>query len=778
MMFPLSTGTERIRQSWGRLLFLALGCLYIPRMLAFHPSSIVPTPSTRPKTCIFSTTRTPENDEPSILRNILQKYGFQNRSLTLSTDQLTCDHDDGPITLVEIFRNGETELAILEGFEWGQIEAGDIRSFDEPKVRVSLPPNNGQRQEDDLIILDFGQVTTIWQEAIKIPTKGLNGSTIRQRASKVPDTVIERVFDRIHASTVRKGRKLKAPVLTKKLIPKEVEASFNQNDEFNPDMKVHAEQVLRKVQKVGSGFARLVDSSTVMEELFQKQIRQINQESPNTRNNQQLTVFRGISSMLLSQDALQGGRFKRWPCTLVEVNPGANSITLFNGGWVVLDQSVRAGLEAEKFVARKDEDVQTASDLRIKQRLECLAMGEIQDESNGVNLDVKRVLGDMELPCNPNGARQALVNMGQWSDDLSTAVQPWPKDILNAASLYSQVDQTKLVSKEDRVDLTNIPALCIDAKRTAFRDDAIGIRPRQSTGRKVNPQASKWELLIHIADVSDIYSDGSALSQTHGPEMKILEKAAEWRGTSRYDLPFGPLHLLPPSLLSSLGFSRRKESQRCVTIWVYIDERNGKILDSGIERTIIGKPIELSYVQASNLMNQTPYDCKVETEKNVRAILLAIERNLQSWSLRRQEKSESARKRETKMTHKSAQARNLQEFVDPKALDDMNEFQRTRAHRLVDTSLDLYGYVARGMAYRANAPLPSAKGAGLAQGGRVATAPLRRYIDGVCQRQLLAVLLNYGSPISEKECRRIGRIANDSRNQIAHNKASRKRVSR
>lgn len=48
----------------------------------------------------------------------------------------------------------------------------------------------------------------------------------------------------------------------------------------------------------------------------------------------------------------------------------------------------------------------------------------------------------------------------------------------------------------------------------------------------------------------------------------------------------GPLHLLPPVGLEALSFvtDEKDAINRCVTLWAYIDERNGKLLDAGLER--------------------------------------------------------------------------------------------------------------------------------------------------------------------------------------------------
>ena len=101
-------------------------------------------------------------------------------------------------------------------------------------------------------------------------------------------------------------------------------------------------------------------------------------------------------------------------------------------------------------------------------------------------------------------------------------------------------------SLEGRVNLSSLPCVCIDAERTTFRDDAIGIRLRSSTGRKVNKVASKWEILVHIADISDLYfdDDNNNYHHNHYPNnvvssLRLLRQAAERRGQSRYDLPLG-----------------------------------------------------------------------------------------------------------------------------------------------------------------------------------------------------------------------------------------------
>ena len=230
-------------------------------------------------------------------------------------------------------------------------------------------------------------------------------------------------------------------------------------------------------------------------------------------------------------------------------------VTLVNGGWIAVDPSIKAGTEgrkaAQKFVATSNDVnksknagneplILTAADERIAHRLECLAMGdtwsndgpEQTEDVNMLEVDVREALTSMNLPLTPKGATSALIQIGRWTENANddsrskkaqNMVEPWSPDLLDAArslaafeterreSLAKKCFATKKKSPnranasladglEGRVDLSSLPCACIDAKRASFRDDSIGIRLRSSTGRKVNKAASKWEVLIHIAD--------------------------------------------------------------------------------------------------------------------------------------------------------------------------------------------------------------------------------------------------------------------------------------
>jgi hypothetical protein len=709
------------------------------------------------------------------LEPILREHGYSSRLLTIYDSEL-------PL-LAEAYINGKSVIGRVSSFQRASVPEGSYEQ--EPKVRFSL------LSEDKTQVLDMGQITTIWNVGnVAMDNADLSLDLDEcSNSDKVPIFKIEQDLDSMYKNRVRRARSETAG-LTKKQVSKLTSGIENLQEQQ------HADTVLRKVLKAGSGLVRLVDSSTVGAALYVEQ---------KDADADKALQFQAIAAHVLSNDAAMGGRFKRFPCLWVATETHENSntdatkdsdsasTTLINGGWVVLDQSVRASTEARKFVERpKTAGLKTEADERIARRLECLAMGEVfaSDDDRGsqrnddrdLQLDVREVLGAMDLPLSPRGASEALIRIGRWSGNENfSGIEPWPKDVLEAASWYAEMDRLRSSSGElepGRVDLTSYPCVSVDAKRTTFRDDALGVRPRASTGRKVDAAASKWEILIHITDVSDIYSP-DPLIEDPSDYLALLRKAAESRGTSRYDLPLGPLHLLPPVALKALALSDRKEYQegnnRCVTLWVYIDERNGRILDVGLERTVISSPIKLTFAKAVIYL-----DDSVKTDLDVggtkaRAILQVAERNLSLWSDARRENSDFARKREARLSAREEEATQMRPRGHVTGDDGRNGFVRTRGHRLVDSALDLYAYGTARLLQVSKAPVPRTAGADASRGGRVATAPLRRYIDGVAQRQALAVLCKYGgSPLSLTECVEAGKAATEAKNSITNISAMRR----
>jgi len=762
---------------------------------------------------------TKQNQMDNDLVGVLETCNFGNRIFTFNEDNL-------PL-VAEVHADGKWQLCVITGLKVTSAVLSSKQEHDDlspPLVEVlliddKLDDNNQEIGQNNFKVVDVGQITTIWNTSIKSLSKYQlsdvamkllkNKSQVELSTQKFPVNHIEKSMQLLYEDCVKDR---KGTSLTKKQI-KSITSTMK------PDSYAeHLDQILRRGLKAGLGTnkRRLVDSRDAATLIY-------NGENKIHSQDDKQSVDRIVGAILLARDAELGGRFKRSGCIFVSAkydldnSPTIREVTILNGGWSAVDESVRAGIEGRKFAERRiDKGEQntassgkalfTTADERILHRLECLAMGEKfqkGDDARQLELDVRESLSAMNLPLTSNGAQLALIRAGRWTEsDRNNAssrsksiikFEPWSQEILESAKLLVEREEkrrrtmlNKCLGKgsttgrvlEGRVNLFALPCVCVDAKRATFRDDAIGVRLRSSTGRKVDKAASKWEVMIHIADVSDLYSPDILRPAKDTFDFETLRKASESRGSSRYDLPFGPLHLLPPVALEALALVtkgmeetdksiKRSPVNRCVTLWAYIDERNGRLLDAGLERTIISAPIALSFENASEVLEETiGVNSMSSSFKQAKAVLTIAENNLSLWKEDRLKTEKAASQREKRLQIREMVAK---EIISTKHMRDdgsKGSFQRTRGHRLVDTSLDMYGSTLSKLLYKANVPIPRASGSSADRDGRVATAPLRRYIDGVAQRQALSALLNYGGPsMTPKECTTANRITNNAINR-------------
>ncbi len=757
------------------------------------------------------------------ITSVLQQCNFGGRLSRI-------DHSDLPL-IGEIHADGRWQLCIITGFKVpSSVEknagssGGDGRNggrsieISPPLAKVLIIEKGVNYNNDKMVgqyssVVDIGQITCIWNEQNE--DMGRNVNTLNDLAmelskyltdlvdssiQKLPVNQIEKSLQGLYEKCV-KGPAAKGKGLTKKDVSK-ISSTITPIDRAQ-----HLEQILRKALKAGlhGKKCRLVDSNDMLEFLFE------GRHSNGVRGSKHRgvsIVSRLVGASLLARDAELGGRFKRSGCIFVSAkydtpikSPSLCDISILNGGWTAVDASVRTGTEARKFAERRssggtDAAAFTSADERILHRLELLAMGKVLEKGDGskqLELDLRETLSAMNLPLTATGAQQALIQSGRWSLSKNTSKQnkktfePWSEDVLQAATklVYREEQRKKQICRElvkngsklieDRINLTALPAITIDAKRASFRDDAIGVRLRSSTGRKVVKSASKWEILVHIADVSDLYSPNIAKLID---DIQFLRQAAESRGVSRYDLPFGPLHLMPPVALEALALvtkdidGKNKSTEkwspvnRCVTLWAYIDERNGRLLDAGVERSLISAPIALTFDSASKILNDeiTVDSASIKTAK---AVLSIAERNLSLWKGTRLKTEKAAAQREKRLQMKELIAKEIVHSNDMRDDGADGSFQRTRGHRLVDQSLDLYGSTISKLLAKQNAPIPRASGSMADRDGRVATAPLRRYIDGLAQRQALSVLCSYGGPaMTKKDCAVANKQVNDATNRV------------
>lgn len=223
----------------------------------------------------------------------------------------------------------------------------------------------------------------------------------------------------------------------------------------------------------------------------------------------------------------------------------------------------------------------------------------------------------------------------------------------------------------------------------------------------------------------------------------------------------------------SLAANEPATPNRCVTLWAYIDERDGKLLEAGLERTITSSPTALSFHDATSLLEIDP-DEVPRSLSNAKAILSVAERILSLWNSRHRQRNQAAQKREQRLSTKELVSKELSAAAGTQARDDGvgGSFQRSRGHRMVDSSLDLYAFAVGTLMSRAKQPIPRASGSGADRGGRLGTAPLRRYIDGIAQRQALSVLCGYGKPLTKRDCLEAAKVAARASDTIANVRSS------
>lgn len=222
----------------------------------------------------------------------------------------------------------------------------------------------------------------------------------------------------------------------------------------------------------------------------------------------------------------------------------------------------------------------------------------------------------------------------------------------------------------------------------------------------------------------------------------------------------------------SLVTNKKQTPNRCVTLWAYLDERDGKLLEAGLERTVIASPKKLTFADATTLL-ETNAEEVPRSMSNTKAIISVAERNLDLWSERHRQRNQAAQKREKRLSTKEYISREVNAASGTQVRDDgVQGFQRSRGHRMVDSSLDLYAFAVGTLMRRAKQPIPRAAGSGADRGGRLGTAPLRRYIDGLAQRQALSTLCDYGKMLTFDECREASKIASRASDKIANIRSS------
>lgn len=165
-------------------------------------------------------------------------------------------------------------------------------------------------------------------------------------------------------------------------------------------------------------------------------------------------------------------------------------------------------------------------------------------------------------------------------------IEEFPQAVINEAKKVA-----KPVSEKDleaRTDFRNQLVITIDGEDARDFDDAISLRMIED----------KFELSVHIADVSHYVKEGSE-----------IDKEAFKRGTSVY-FPDMVLPMLPTVLSNNICSLMPKENRLTMSVVIVIDE-NGKVVDYNICKGVIKSAYRMTYTQVTKIFGGD----KAEIEK-------------------------------------------------------------------------------------------------------------------------------------------------------------------
>ncbi|MGQ9921595.1 MAG: ribonuclease catalytic domain-containing protein, partial [Desulfobacca sp.] len=367
-----------------------------------------------------------------------------------------------------------------------------------------------------------------------------------------------------------------------------------------------------------------------------------------------------------------------------------------------------------------------------------------------------------------------LVKMGVFSPDENLdlyryeAPQEFSPEVQAAALRLSVASQREDPYAPFRLDLVGLDIFTIDGERTRDFDDALSLEQT----------AEGWRLGVHITDVA-----------THLQPGNLLDQAALERGTSLY-LPERRIPMLPETL-SENAFSLLAQEERLAVSFLVNLSPAGEILDYRIAPSLIRVGQRLTYYEV---------DLRIRQEER--------------WATLHRL---AARLRERRLRHGGVHLHfpEVMISVDPQGevrveIEDME----TPSHEIVSEAMILANFLGASFLathglpalYRTQAPpredlVPVGEGRSLLQlwqnrrrlsrvllevepqphwglGLAVYTtlsSPIRRYLDIVSQRQLLAALCQQPLPYSREALEELLTVLEPALRRAALLKAKRSR---
>ena len=155
----------------------------------------------------------------------------------------------------------------------------------------------------------------------------------------------------------------------------------------------------------------------------------------------------------------------------------------------------------------------------------------------------------------------------------------FPKNVLEEAKRVSKTE----IKPDGRVDFRNKEIFTIDGEDAKDLDDAVCVDENDD---------GTYTLGVHIADVSNYVKEGS-----------LLNREAIKRGTSVYMLD-RVIPMLPKELSNGICSLNQGQDRYAMSVIIKID-KNGKVVDSDICKSIINVTERMTYTDVADILNNT-----------------------------------------------------------------------------------------------------------------------------------------------------------------------------
>src|SRR5271163_2933406 len=216
-------------------------------------------------------------------------------------------------------------------------------------------------------------------------------------------------------------------------------------------------------------------------------------------------------------------------------------------------------------------------------------MGSAQQGFEGT-ADLEGMVVDVEITDWPTPSRAArgrvievLGREGDFGVDVEIVIRKhhlphvFPPNVLEEASAAAHLDEEEAATRRDFRDL---PIVTIDGETAKDFDDAVFVQQHGGT----------WELQVHIADVAQYVTPGSA-----------LDLEARLRGTSVY-FPDRAVPMLPQELSSDIC-SLRPDEDRLVLSCIMMIDSEGEVLSYEVTPGVIRSVRRMTYTQVHAIIS-------------------------------------------------------------------------------------------------------------------------------------------------------------------------------